>query len=632
MAEYLDSWNDVTGIDLFVGRWIADYDDPDNFTFTLFHSGNGRLRRHFSSPETDEILEEARRESRPGARESLYRKFENLMLDSAVLVPLFHDVDYRISAPSVRGLVLRSTAPFVNYTEVGKGSAPVPAPLPARAPGEDVLRVPIAGTFGGLDPSLTDTVEQAESLTSIFETVTKQGESGRAIPWLASEVLAENDGTRFRFRLRPGIRFHDGRRLTARDVRYSYERLLQNRASDSRFHLSPIRGAKRLLEGAGTDLEGFHIVSPSEFFVDLEEPVSFFPALISYPATAIVPEGTTRFGVSWREGTVGTGPFRAVSFTPGKELELERNPHYWRDGYPKSDGIVFRFGVSPEEIKSEFLAGRFSVASDLLPADAEALRRDTRFASGYLESPRLSTYLIAFNIHHAVLEDPAVRRSIVQAINVPDLVRRTLGRLALPATGLIPPGLLGYSAVSTAPTPRPAGKPSPPSSGEHTISRETVQLSAAVHPVFFEEYSDTFAELTRAVREIGFEIRPANTTMAEYLEAQDGRVDVCVGRWIGDYPDPDTFIYGILRSREGSMGRLCGEAEVDRLAERARAEIDPRARHSLYRQVEERVAREALVLPLFHEQSYRFARPEIEGMQLGFSLPSVAYENLSIRR
>jgi len=632
MAEYLESWNDTTGIDLFVGRWIADYDDPDNFTFTLFHSGNGRLRRHFSSPETDGILEEARRESRPGARESLYRKFENLMLDSAVLVPLFHDVDYRISAPAVRGLVLKSTAPFVNYTEVGKGSAPVPAPLPARAPGEDVLRVPIAGTFGSLDPSLTDTVEQAESLTSIFETVTRQTESGRAIPWLASEVLTENDGTRFRFRLRPGVRFHDGRRLTARDVRYSYERLLQNRASDSRFHLSPIRGAKRLLDGAGTDLEGFHIVSPSEFFIDLEEPVSFFPALISYPATAVVPEGTARFGGSWRDGSVGTGPFRVVSFTPGKELELERNPNYWREGYPKSDGIVFRFGVSPEEIRSEFLAGRFSIASDLVPADAEALRRDARFASGYQETPRLSTYFIAFNVHHPVLEDPAVRRGLVQAVNVPDLVRRTLGRLAIPATGLIPPGLLGHSAVAAAPSPRPAGKPFSPSSGEHTVSRETVELSAAVHPVFFDEYSDYLAELTRAVREVGFAIRPTNTTMAEYLEAQDGRSDIFIGRWIGDYPDPDTFIYGIVRSREGSMGRVCGDPEVDRLAERARAEIDPRTRHSLYRRIEEHVAREALLLPLFHEQVYRFAQPEIEGMQLGLALPSVAYENLSIRR
>ncbi len=631
MSEYIETWNDATGIDVFVGRWIADYDDPDNFTFTLFHSGNGRLRRHFSSPETDAILEEARRESRPGARESLYRKFENLLLESAVLVPLFHDVDYRIAAPSVRGLSLRSTAPFVNYTDVGKAAA-APTAVPSRTAAEGILHVPIAGVVRSLDPSLTETVEQAEVLPNIYETLTLQAESAVVVPWLASEVHVENNGMRFRFRLRPGVRFHDGRRLTARDVRHSYERLLGNRESDSRWQLSPIRGARRLLDGAGTDLEGFHIVSPSEFFIDLEEPVSFFPALISYQATAIVPEGTTHVGGSWREGAVGTGPFRVVAFEPGRRLELERNPNYWREHYPKSEAIVFRFATPPEEIRNDFLAGRLSIASDLLPADAEALRRDPRFASGYRESPRLTTYFIAFNIHKEPLSDPAVRRSLVAAVDVPGIVRRTLGGLAIPAAGLIPPGLLGHSAGVPAPRPRPAGRASGAESGEHTISRETVELAAAVHPVFSGEYAGFFAELAESFREIGFHIRPINETMAEYIEAQDGRAHLSIGRWNADYPDADTFAYGVLRTKEGIIGRMCGTPEIDRLAERGRAEIDPRARHSIYRQIEESVAREAILLPLFHEQVYRFVRPEVEGLQLGLSFPTVSYEKLSIRR
>jgi ABC-type transport system substrate-binding protein/serine/threonine protein kinase len=631
MAEYLEMWN-PSGVDLWVGRWIADYDDPDNFSFTLFHSGNGRLRHYYSSPETDEILEEARRESRPGARESLYRKFEDVLLDSAFLVPLFHDVDYRIAAPSVRGLALRSTAPFVNYSEVGKSSAAAPAAASARTTAEGVLNVPIAGVVRSLDPSLTETVEQAETLPTLYETLTRQGESAVVVPWLASEVLVENDGMRFRFRLRPGIRFHNGRRLTARDVRYSYERLLLNRESDTRWHLAPIRGARRLLDGAGTDLEGFHIVSPTEFFIELEEPVSFFPALISYAATAIVPEGTTHFGGSWREGAIGTGPFRAVAFEPGRRLELERNPNYWIEGYPKSEAIVFRFGVAPEEIRSEFLAGRLSIASDLLPADAETLRRDPRYASGYRESPRLTTYFVAFNIHRMPLQDLKVRRSLVAVVDVPGLVRRTLGRVAIPAAGLIPPGLLGHSAAGAAPAPRAAGKSSAAGSGEYTISRETVELAAAVHPVFFGEYAAFYADLAASFREIGFQIRPMNTTMAEYLAFQDGRADLMIGRWNADYPDADTFAYGVLRSREGIFGRMCGTPEVDRLSERGRAEIDTRARHSIYRQIEEYVAREALLLPLFHEQVYRFVRPEVEGLQLSLSWPTVAYEKLSVRR
>jgi ABC-type transport system substrate-binding protein len=631
MAGYLESWNETAGIDLFVGRWIADYDDPDNFTFTLFHSENGRLRRYFSSPETDRILEEARRESRPGVREGLYRSFENHLLESAVLLPLFHDVDYRIAAPSVRGITLKSTAPFINYTEVGKGAVS-PEPGPSRVVGGGVLTVPIAGVVRSLDPAVAETVEQGEVLPNLYEGLLRETEGAQVVPWLASEVNAENNGLRYRFRLRPGIRFHDGRRVTARDVRYSFERLLGGSESDRRWALAPISGAKAVLKGEVSALEGFHIVSPTEFTIELERPISFFPVLISDLVASIVPEGTVHFGHSWKDGAVGTGPFRVVGFEPGQRLELERNPHYWREGFPRSEGIVFRFGVQPEEMRSEFLAGRYSVASDLLPRDAEALRQDRRYAAGYKESPRLSTYFIAFNIHRPAFGDPDVRRGIRQAIDVGALVRRTLGRLAIPASGLIPPGLLGHAAAAerrSDPTrPLPVQQ-----SSDKTMSRESVEVAALVHPSFTGEYVALIKDLNEIFREMGFLIRPINRTMAEYVEMRKKReVDVVIGRWASDYPDADTFVHGAINSREGFVGLFCGTPEIDQLGARGRAEMDPRVRHSIYREVEESIARDALLIPLFHEQVYRFIQPDVEGLSLGFSLPTVAYDKLSVRR
>jgi ABC-type oligopeptide transport system substrate-binding subunit len=294
---------------------------------------------------------------------------------------------------------------------------------------------------------------------------------------------------------------------------------------------------------------------------------------------------------------------------------------------------VFRFGVQPEEMRSEFLAGRFSVASDLLPRDAETLRQDRRYASGYKESPRLSTYFVAFNVHRPAFQDREVRLGFRRAVDVPALVRRTLGRLAIPASGLIPPGLLGYAHAAertpgAAPT-RPAEQPS----SDKTISRETVEVTALIHPSFTGEYAALLKELNEIFRDMGFLIRPLNTTMAEYVEMRKKHdMDLVIGRWASDYPDADTFVYGVMQSEEGFMGQFCGCPEIDQLAERGRAEIDPRIRHSIYRQVEEVIARDALLVTLFHEQVYRFVQPDVEGLSLGFSLPTVAYEKLSVRR
>jgi oligopeptide transport system substrate-binding protein len=624
MKSYLEAQSHGT-TDLVITRWMADYEDPDDFTFALFHSAGGDMRALFSSPETDRLAEEARMESRPAIRESLYRKYESLLLETPVLIPLFHEVDYRIAGPGVRSLQLRSSPPFINYAELGKTAAP--AAEATREWGGGILHVPIAGVVQSIDPAAMAIMEEAETIPLIFETLTRDIQGGRVVPWLASDVVPEDGGTRFRFRLRKGVRFHDGRALTVRDVRYSFERLLHKGTSSTRFLLAPIRGAQRLLDGQTADLEGFHIVSPSEFVIELEKPVAFFPVLVSWPGAAIVPEGTGVLGESWRKGCVGTGPYRLVDYEPGKRLELERNPGYWREGYPKNEGVVFRFGVPPEEIRAEFLAGRLSLASDLLPADAEALRQDPRFRTTYRENPSLVTYFVVFNIKRGTFADPKTRRALAQGIDVASIVQRTLGRHAIPANGLIPPGLLGYVA-----SPRNRPQVRAEASGAHTISRESVEVTAVANPILFGEFGAFTKELFQAFRETGYSIRVVNKTMAEFLHAQKtAPTELCIGRWVADYPDADTFVQGVLHSREGIYGQYCATPEVDALAERGRAEIDPKARESIYRQVEDLLARDALLIPLFHEQVYRFARPEVEGLTVGFGQPIVLYENLWIR-
>jgi peptide/nickel transport system substrate-binding protein len=158
-------------------------------------------------------------------------------------------------------------------------------------------------------------------------------------------------------------------------------------------------------------------------------------------------------------------------------------------------------------------------------------------------------------------------------------------------------------------------------------------VTAAVHPTYFGEYAALLKELSEAFREMGFVIHPVNTTMTGFLDLiKRGEVDLGIGRWVADYPDADTFANGVLQSAEGFWGRMVGSREIDELVEKGRSEVNPDVRHSIYRQLEELIARDALLIPLFHEQVYHFVRPEVEGHSLGFALPTVAYENLSIRR
>ena len=149
------------------------------------------------------------------------------------------------------------------------------------------------------------------------------------------------------------------------------------------------------------------------------------------------------------------------------------------------------------------------------------------------------------------------RRAVAQGIDAAGIVRRTLGRHAIPANGLIPPGLLGY-----VPTPRSRPQASGQVSGAHSVAREAVEHDGRCKPQHVRRSIGAFTkELTQAFRKMGYAIRVVNKTIAEFLETQStGRSDIRIGRWVADYPDADTFVHGILHSREGINGRYCGRA------------------------------------------------------------------------
>jgi ABC-type transport system substrate-binding protein len=495
---------------------------------------------------------------------------------------------------------MRSFSPNVNYAELGKAETAGPTVAPATE-ARGTLQVPMTGVVVNFDPALVKAREENEVLPNVYETLMRGVGDARIDPWLAEHVSAEEGGTKYRFRLRDGVRFHDGRRLTVRDVRYSFERLLQTEGSHQHWMYSPIRGATAMLEGKASALTGFHIHSARDFTIELEKPVSFFPALIAYTAASIVPEGTERFGSSWKEGIVGTGPFRVAC-----------------------QGVVFSFGVPSNEILSGFRNGRFSVAADLFPSDLEALRRDAVLATGYREKPRLTTYFVVFNINHGPLKDKAVRKRLIDAFDTPSLVRQTLGTLAVPAHGIIPPGLLGHEAGERV-------SASPPSQRSSDDESSEIELVAAIHPIFEGEFSSLKDSIVTTFGEAGFKLRSVAKTVDEYADVvKGGKVDVLIGRWNADYLDTDAFLH-IAHTKEGWLGSLFGTPETDELIERGRVETEPTTRHGLYRQMEEILRRDARAMPLFHEQAYRFARPEVEGLSVSYWFPIVAYEELRLR-
>ena len=627
MDDFLRRYQDSADIDLLIGRYVADYDDPDTFTSTLFRSKSGLFQSYYSSSRGDELMEKARQEKRSGTRQAIYQQFEDLLNGQSVLVPLFHDVNYRIANPNVRGLKLFNTLPYVNYSTVGKSAArSEPRTLTSRAGGRSTrkgeIHVPIQGRVDTFDPAFGLFLDNNEVSGNIFETLVVE-EGARLVPGLAEAFEARKGGCEYYFRLRNRVRFHDGRRLTARDVRYSFERILRSSNEEVLFPILPIRGARAFRNEQARELAGFRILSATEFLVELDEPLAFFPSLLATGTASIVPEGSRSFVDSWRDGCVGTGAFRVARFDSGERIELERNPEYWRPGYPRSDRLVFHLGISPGKAAEGFREGRLTLVSNLLPDDLEALRRTPELMAGYQEVPRLGTYFLAFSVQQGPFVDPDLRRDFFHAFDINSIVRETAGRLVLPASGLIPPGYLGHEASA----------PRKPHACETPETLRRLRLRILAQPVYNAQYKRFWDRLCRTWTDAGIqlEIVPASTVAEADTILTESAVDLSAHRWIADFLDTDGIVGRVLHSEGGDLRKICSTPEIDRLIEAGRREVDFALRHAIYRKIEETLARDALLIPLFHEQAYRFCRPGVEGLRLTYGTPEVRYEELSVQ-
>ena len=615
MAGYRQAYRHGDDIDAILVRWNADYEDPDNFTYGLFHPQGGRFARFYDSPTGTRLLEEARQEPDSDRRIELYRRFEDHLESEHLVVPLFHDIDYRLAGPRVRGLNLGNTPPYVNYESLTLQplADDDSKPLPKRRTLADKkeLRIPIQGRLSRLDPLEGRFAESVEITPNIFETLTRIEEGARILPWLAERVESEAGGRRYRIHLRPQVRFHDGRHLTSRDVRYSFERALKSYPERLPFPLLPIRGARELRSGKADTLEGLHIISPSQLVLELVEPVAIFTTLLAFPSAAIVPEGCVTFDGSWKQGCLGTGPFRVVELSDDR-LVLSRHPDYWRPELPRAERLTFCFGMSSEDAYNAFCKGRLSLVSDLYPQQVDALRRDANLAVSYHESPRLATYFLVLNTRHGPFRDPAVRRMFAASLNIEEALKGNVSGLAVPATGLIPPGLLGHEEVARRP-------------GE-SRSRQTLStLEASILPAFLGPYREFWDQLSQRLLHHGWDIESRTLEPGRALHRE---ADLLAFRWVADYPDTDGFLGRLLHSEDGVLADYFQSKEIDRLLLEGRRETNPEVRHKLYHQVEQWIHREAMIIPLFHEQMVRFVAPGVGGFRFALHMPEVHYEEL----
>ncbi|KQT47607.1 peptide ABC transporter substrate-binding protein [Aureimonas sp. Leaf454] len=497
--------------------------------------------------------------------------------------------------------------------------------LPSVAPAAEggSITVTYKDDIATLDPAIGYDWQNFSMIKAIFDGLMDY-EPGTATlrPGLAESYEISADGTVFTFKLRDGVKFHNGRTMTAEDVKYSFERTTNPKTqSPGAGFLGSIAGFDKMQSGESTELSGVKIVDPKTVEVTLSRPDATFLSVMALNFAFIVPkEEVEASGADFGRKPVGTGAFKLAEWTLGQKLQLVKNPDYYREGAPKLDEINFEIGQEPVVSLLRVQNGEVDVPGDgIPPAKFREVMGNPTEAGRVVEGVQLHTGYITMNTKAAPFDDLKVRQAVNMAINKDRIVQIINGR-ATPANQPLPPTMPGYVEGFEG--------------YKYDVEAAKKLLAEAGHEGGFETELfvanvDPQPRIAQAIQQdlaaVGIKASIQSLAQANVIAAggsAEGAPMIWSGgmAWIADFPDPSNFygpILGCSGAAEGgwNWAKYCN-ADLDAKAAEADAMVDPAKaadRAKAWGEVYKGVMADAPWVPVFNEKRYTMRSDKMGG-------------------
>ena len=488
--------------------------------------------------------------------------------------------------------------------------------------------------FLSTDPALH--IEAASQFSRLaYDTlVTFQARAGPAgallVPDLALEIPRPTDGGRtYTFRLRPGLRYADGREVRATDFRRAVERLFRSRSFGASNYAGVVGGARCTAHRArcalkrgvtADDAAGtvtFHLVAPDADFVY---------RLAAFAYGAPIPPGTPDPSQE-APPPPGTGPYRLVADT-GREIRFERNRQFreWSHaaqpaGHP--DAIVWRFARSARAAIDEVVRGRADwVLGPVPPARRRELARS--HASQLHENPALLIDFIPLNLHAKPFDDVRVRRALNYAVDRDAIVRMYGGRrTGVPACQPLVPGLFGYRRYCPY-TRRPSADGS--YHGPDLARARRLVAASGTRGQRIDVWATGLpyiparvpAYIARVLQHLGYRTVVHRAPFSSISLAQRRRFQLSVdGTWLPDYPAPSAYLPSFFGCHGGTNNEYGCDPRLDRRMRRAtRIQLqDPARAARMWTEIDHALTDQAMWVPTINSRAPELVSERVRNYQ-----------------
>lgn len=473
-----------------------------------------------------------------------------------------------------------------------------PAATPAAAPGAaagaaaapgaprrgGVLKAAFSADPAGFDPVRGPSGMSHVVIEQVYSTLMALDPDANPYPELAESYEVSDDGLTYTFKLRPGVKFHNGDELTAEDVKFTFDRL---RAPDSGYSY----GAQV------STIESVDVLDPLTVQFKLTERTGPFLIYMAFPGSSIVPKKLVESGHDLNAQPVGSGPFKFVSYEPRSAIKFERNPDYFEEGKPYFDAMEYQIISDVTALTTALMTGVVNFSNEIPPKDWASLQSNPELSALTLEGSRYN-WLLPNNTNKP-LDDPRVRQAISYALDREALVAGAFFGQATPITGgVIPEWNWAYASDVQFTTPK--GEP----------DKGKALLAEAGYPDGFETtmtIASSFpAQMAMApiiqsnLEKIGIKAKIGTMEIPRYWDEvwSTSNFDITTMYWLSPLADPDDFVANNYACGMAiNVQKYCSE-EMDALLKEGRTAPSQDARKEVYRRQQELSMTDMPIVPL----------------------------------
>ncbi len=466
-----------------------------------------------------------------------------------------------------------------------------------------------------LDPAISSEMTSHTYVLQIFSGLVRLGTDSKPAPDITERWDRTNDGKTYTFYLRKGVKFHNGREVTAQDFKYSWERACNpaTRSQTAATYLGDIVGVKDVLQGKATKISGVEVINDYTLKVTIDAPKAYFLAKLTYPTAFVVDRADVETGKKWWQKPNGTGPFKLTEWKPGNVLVLEPNEHYY--GQPATTKAVFHLLAGMPMAMYEM--GEIDIA----PVDETYIDMATDKSGPFYKElaifPELSLFYIVFNTKKPPFDDVNVRRAFCHAVNKERVIKLTLKGMMTKADGILPLNLPGYNKNLQGLGYDVAKAKSLIASSKYgsVANLPPIRLTTSGWGGNIPEYLGAIIQDWQQNLGVEVTVRQLEPEIFSYYLKEEAD-EMLVTGWIADYPDPQNFLDVLFHTGAEYNTGSYSNPDADALLDQAGIEQDESTRFALYQKAEQIMVDEAACLPLWFGKTYVLIKPYVKNYNL----------------